>query len=230
VGEMTREIVLDTETTGLSPHDGHKLVEIGCIELVNHIPTGNVFHRYINPNRSVPIEAYNVHGLSTEFLKDFSPFAHIVEEFLAFIQEDTLIIHNASFDMGFLNFELQNVQRESLMSNKVVDTLKIARKKFPGSPASLDALCRRFKIDTTSRTKHGAIIDCELLAEVYLELIGGRQKAFDMGTISPVEVKSVSDSLQTINKKIRREPREFVLSEEETDAHRAFMEQYIHSK
>ncbi len=227
---MTREIVLDTETTGLSPHDGHKLVEIGCIELVNHIPTGNVFHRYINPNRSVPIEAYNVHGLSTEFLKDFSPFAHIVEEFLAFIQEDTLIIHNASFDMGFLNFELQNVQRESLMSNKVVDTLKIARKKFPGSPASLDALCRRFKIDTTSRTKHGAIIDCELLAEVYLELIGGRQKAFDMGTISPVEVKSVSDSLQTINKKIRREPREFVLSEEETDAHRAFMEQYIHSK
>jgi DNA polymerase-3 subunit epsilon len=226
---MTREIVLDTETTGLSPHDGHKLVEIGCVELINHIPTGNIFHRYINPNRPVPIEAYNVHGLSLDFLKDFSLFEHIAEEFLDFIQEDTLIIHNASFDMGFINFELREVQRESLVRNKIVDTLKMARTKFPGPPASLDALCRRFKIDTTSRTKHGAIIDCELLAEVYLELIGGRQKTFDMG-VSPAIGAAAPVPLQSVNQKIKREPREFLPSSDEIEAHKAFMKKYILSK
>jgi len=233
---MIREIVLDTETTGLSPQEGHRLVEIGCVELINHIPTGNIFHRYLNPNRPVPKEAYNVHGLSLEFLKDFSSFEHIAEEFLEFIQEDTLIIHNASFDLSFLNAELRWIQKEPLVRNKVVDTLKIARTKFPGSPASLDALCRRFKIDATSRTKHGAIIDCELLSEVYLELIGGRQKVFDIEKVLSSDTPSFSHtgfshsvSAPSVQK-IRREPREFLPSEDERVAHRSFMEQHIYKK
>ncbi len=228
--KMMREIILDTETTGLSPRDGHRIVEIGCIELINHIPTGNVFHRYINPNRAVPVEAYNVHGLSLDFLKDFMAFEHIAEEFLNFIQDDPLVIHNAPFDMGFLNAELVGAEKNPLVQNKVIDTLKMARQKFPGSPASLDALCRRFKIDMTSRTKHGAIIDCELLAEVYLELIGGRQKAFDMGKSDNTVILQDIPSFFHGSQKTRREPRAFLPSAEEKEAHEAFMKTYILSK
>lgn len=218
---MMREIVLDTETTGLRPYEGHKIVEIGCVELINHVPTGNTFHCYINPKRSVPQEAYNVHGLSTEFLSSFETFDVVAEEFLDFIKLDPLIIHNAPFDLGFLNFELKVVEREILHHHKVIDTLKMARQMFPGSPASLDALCKRFKIDTTARTKHGAIIDCELLAEVYLDLIGGRQAGLALSKEKTITQEEGS------SKKTLREPRAFPTNKEELEAHKAFMEKHI---
>lgn len=222
-----REIILDTETTGLDPRDGHKIVEIGCVELINHVPTGNTFHCYLNPERDVPAEAYNVHGLSTEFLKDFDTFNMMAEAFLDFVQEDPLIIHNATFDMKFINFELEAIQREHLKHNKVIDTLKIARQKFPGSPASLDALCKRFKIDTTARTKHGAIIDCELLAEVYLELIGGRQVGFDLKKEESIPQKAE----KVFNmQRVQREARAFPATAEEIQEHQRFMEENILAK
>jgi DNA polymerase-3 subunit epsilon len=170
-----RQIVLDTETTGLSPQGGDRLVEIGCLEIVNQVATGRTFHKYINPERDVPIEAFNVHGLSTERLAGEPKFAEIVEEFLDFIKGDPLIIHNASFDMGFINHELKLVGRPAIEAARAVDTLLIARKRFPGAQNSLDALCRRFGIDNSNRVKHGALLDAELLADVYLELMGGRQ-------------------------------------------------------
>jgi DNA polymerase-3 subunit epsilon len=169
-----REIVLDTETTGLDPNDGHRVVEIGCIELVNHMPTGRVFHRHVNPERDMPEDAYAVHGLSAEFLATHPPFAAHVEEFLEFVGDGRLIIHNAEFDIKFLNAELRRLGKAPLRC-EVEDTLALARRRFPGAQASLDALCRRFAIDLSARTKHGALLDCELLAAVYLELIGGRQ-------------------------------------------------------
>jgi len=173
-----REIVLDTETTGLDPNDGHRIVEIGCIELVNHMPTGRVFHRHVNPERDMPEDAYAVHGLSAEFLANHPPFAMHVEEFLEFVGDGKLIIHNAEFDIKFLNAELRRLGKEPLRC-EVEDTLTLARRRFPGAQASLDALCRRFAIDLSARTKHGALLDCELLAAVYLELIGGRQPGLD---------------------------------------------------
>jgi DNA polymerase III subunit epsilon len=173
-----REIVLDTETTGLDPADGHRIVEIGCIELVNHMPTGRVFHRHVNPERDMPEEAYAVHGLSAEFLATHPPFAAHAEEFLDFVGDGRLIIHNAEFDLKFLNAELRRLGKEKL-SCDVEDTLALARRRFPGAQASLDALCRRFAIDLTARTRHGALLDCELLAAVYLELIGGRQPGLE---------------------------------------------------
>jgi len=222
---MIREIILDTETTGFKPEAGHKIVEIACVELINHLPTGRTFHHYLNPKRDVPIDAYNVHGLSTEFLKQFLTFEEIVEEFLDFIQKDVLIIHNAPFDLSFLNFELQTVECDIIKHNKIIDTLKIARQKFPGSPASLDALCRRFKIDNKSRTKHGALIDCELLAEVYLELIGGRQISFNL---EKKEEKPV-DEIKPVyfSEKKNREPRIFLPSPDELRAHKEMMETHI---
>jgi DNA polymerase-3 subunit epsilon len=222
---MIREIVLDTETTGLNPRDGHKVIEIGCVELINHLPTGNTFHAYINPSRDVPQEAYNISGLSTEFLKQYESFEFIAEGFLDFIQGDPLIIHNAPFDMGFLNFELGLIKKEFFRNNSVVDTLKMARAKFPGSPASLDALCRRFKIDNSSRIKHGALIDCELLAAVYLELIGGRQIAFNLN--SSFKKEKTVESITIPLEKSRRDPREFLPTLEEKMAHSLFMEQNI---
>ncbi|MGL4824911.1 MAG: DNA polymerase III subunit epsilon [Alphaproteobacteria bacterium] len=171
---MEREIVLDTETTGLDPFKGHRVVEIGCVELVNCLPTGREFHCYLNPERAMAPEAFAVHGLSTEFLAQFQTFSQRVHEFLEFIKGGRLVIHNASFDLKFLNAELSWLGLESL-SNPVADTLSIARKKFPGSPANLDALCRRFGVDHKSRDKHGALLDAQLLAQVYLELQGGRQ-------------------------------------------------------
>lgn len=170
-----REIVLDTETTGLDPAAGHRLVEIGCVELVNHLPTGQTFHRYINPERDMPEEAFAVHGLSEQFLAGQPVFAEQVADFLEFIGDAPLVIHNAEFDMRFLNWELRQLGFQPLPANRAIDTLAIARRRFPGAQATLDALCRRFGIDNSSRTKHGGLLDAELLAEVYLELIGGRE-------------------------------------------------------
>lgn len=172
------EIVLDTETTGMDPATGDRLVEIGCVELLNHVPTGRVYHQYINPERDVPAEAAAVHGLTTERLKDEPVFAQIYTDFLAFIGEARLVIHNAEFDMKFINAELARVGHAAIPYTRVTDTLAIARRKFPGSPANLDALCRRFGVDNSGRTFHGALLDSELLAEVYLELMGGRQHGF----------------------------------------------------
>ncbi len=170
-----REIVLDTETTGLDPATGDRIVEIGALELMNHLPTGKTWHQYLNPDRLMPKEAFEVHGLSDDFLRGKPRFASVATDFLAFIGEATLVIHNASFDMKFLNVELTVAGHPTIPMSRALDTVAIARQKYPGSPASLDALCRRFNIDNSARTKHGALLDSEILAEVYLELIGGRQ-------------------------------------------------------
>ena len=170
-----REIAFDTETTGLDPRNGDRLVEIGGVELINHVPTGRTYHVYLNPERDVPLEAFNVHGLSTEFLADKPKFAEVAQEFLEFVGDAVLVIHNASFDMGFINMELSRVGMGPIPPAQVLDTLAIARRKHPGSPASLDALCSRYGIDNSRRTKHGALLDSEILAEVYIELIGGKQ-------------------------------------------------------
>ena len=174
-----REIVLDTETTGFEPAEGHRIVEIGAVELFNHVPTGRSYHQYINPERAMPNEAFEVHGLGDDFLRDKPKFAEIAGAFAEFIGTDSrLVIHNASFDMKFLNAELNWAGHGVIAMERALDTLALARRKFPGAPASLDALCRRFGIDNSVREKHGALLDSELLAEVYLELIGGRQPDF----------------------------------------------------
>jgi len=182
---MTREIVLDTETTGLDPLTGDRIVEIGCVELINHIPSGRHFHRYINPERSMPEEAFRVHGLSDEFLRDKPRYADVAVEFDAFVGDATLIIHNAAFDIAFLNAEHGRVQRPKL-ANAVIDTVELARKRHPGARVSLDALCKHYGIDNSKRTLHGALLDSEILAEVYLELIGGRQVGLALSTETTV--------------------------------------------
>ena len=189
-----REIVLDTETTGFEPSEGDRIVEIGAVELFNHLPTGRTYHQYINPKRNMPEAAFNVHGLSEEFLSDKPVFKDIAQEFIDFIKDSKLVIHNASFDMKFLNAELGWVNRPALPMHQAIDTIAIARRKFPGSPASLDALCRRFGIDNSSRTLHGALLDSEILAEVYLELVGGRQPDL---VLSGPEVKTTKDGVPT---------------------------------
>lgn len=176
-----REIVFDTETTGFEPGEGHRLVEMGGVELENHLPTGRTFHVYLNPERDVPADAVRIHGLTTEFLKDKPTFTEKVGEFLDFIGDATLVIHNAEFDMKFVNAELKAAGFKPLSMSRVIDTLPMARKKYPGQPANLDALCRRFKIDNSNRKLHGALLDAELLAEVYLEMLGGRQHGFGLG-------------------------------------------------
>ena len=177
---MLREIVLDTETTGLDPRKGDRLIEIGCIEIVNRIPTGREFHKFINPERSVPAEAEAVHGLSTEFLLDKPLFAEVAADFLDFIAGDTLVIHNATFDVGFLNAELERLKLGPIAMSRVVDTLQLARRKHPAGPNSLDALCKRYGIDNSKRIKHGALMDSLLLAEVYVELLGERQASLGL--------------------------------------------------
>lgn len=179
-----RELVLDTETTGFEPGEGDRIVEIGAVELFNHVPTGRTYHQYINPQRAMPKGAFDVHGLGDKFLADKPVFKAIAQEFVDFVGDAKLIIHNAAFDMKFLNAELRWVGMTELPMDQAVDTLTIARRKFPGSPASLDALCRRFGIDNTAREKHGALLDSEILAEVYLELIGGRQPDFGLSVQS----------------------------------------------
>jgi DNA polymerase-3 subunit epsilon len=170
-----REIVLDTETTGLDPYQGHRMVEVGCVELVNRFPSGRTFHRYLNPERDVPPEALAVHGLSGDFLKDKPLFAEIVDELVEFVGDAPLVAHNAMFDLGFLNAELERAGKALVARERLVDTLLIARRKHPAGPNSLDALCARYAIDNSRRTKHGALLDAEILAEVYLELIDARQ-------------------------------------------------------
>lgn len=184
---MSREIVLDTETTGLSPAMGDRVVEIGCVELINHIPTGRHFHVYLNPERDVPDEAFRVHGLSTDFLRDKPLFRAEVDNFLEFIGDGTLVIHNAPFDLGFLNFELEKVSRPTL-TNEVIDTVMVARERHPGARVSLDALCKHYGIDNSKRTLHGALLDSEILADVYLELIGGRQVTLTLDAETHVEM------------------------------------------
>ena len=176
-----REIVLDTETTGLDPLVGHRVIEIGCVELINHIATGKNFQRYLDPERDVPAEAAAISGLTTEFVKGKPLFANVVDEFLAFIGDSPIIAHNAGFDLGFINAELVKAGREKIPSERTIDTVLLARRNFPGAPASLDALCKRFNVDLSGRAKHGALIDAELLAKVYLELIGGREPGLLLG-------------------------------------------------
>lgn len=210
---MTREIILDTETTGMDPYSGHRIVEIGCIELHGTIPTGKHYHSYLNPERAMPEEAFRVHGLSEEFLRDKPLFSEIVEEFLQFIGEAPLIIHNAAFDMRFLNAELERLGFTALPVTRAIDTVQIARRKFPGSPANLDALCRRFCIDLSARTKHGALLDAELLAEVYLELTGGRQSALFLEKEARGEARLAQKAAAALP------AREFPLTAEEAEAH-----------
>jgi DNA polymerase III subunit epsilon len=215
-----REIILDTETTGIEPSEGHKLVEIGCIELENHLPTGRVFHTYLNPMRDVPPDAARVHGLTTEFLKDKPLFTEKVGEFIEFVGDAVLVIHNAEFDMKFINAELKSSGFKTLTMARVVDTLPMARQKFPGQPASLDALCRRFKIDNSERKFHGALLDAELLSEVYLELMGGRQHGLGLAS------EAVVTGSAQLNAKIRRQKRphrSFPASNDEVKAHDDFV-------
>jgi len=184
---MIREIVLDTETTGLEPLDGHRIVEIGAIELVNHVPSGRFFHRYLNPERPVPPEAFAVHGLSEQFLSDKPRFSEVVNDLLEFLSDSRLVIHNAAFDCKFLTAEFEAAARPVVLDGRVVDTLAVARQRHPMGPNSLDALCRRYGIDNSKRVRHGALLDAELLAEVYLELIGGRQTALSFAVASRIE-------------------------------------------
>ena len=214
-----REIILDTETTGLDPDSGHRVVEIGCIELVNRIATGDKYHTYVNPERDMPTAAFEVHGLSSEFLARHPRFAEVAEDFLAFIGDSPLVIHNAEFDLNFLDAELKRLGRPPLGRDNVVDTLAMARSKFPGSPASLDALCRRFAIDASGGGRHGALLDAELLAEVYLELNGGREPALGLG--------EAAAEVQTAAEKRPRPSRPHAASEAEIEAHRRFLERSV---
>lgn len=216
-----REIVLDTETTGFEPSEGHRIVEIGAVELWNHLPTGKTYHQYINPERTMPQEAFNVHGLGDEFLADKPVFAAIAQDFLHFVGDAKLVIHNASFDMKFLNAELGWVNKPLLLNDQAIDTLAIARRKFPGSPASLDSLCRRFGVDNSMREKHGALLDSEILAEVYLELIGGKQPDF---SLSPDDQDKDRDVVRPMRRASERpEPLKPRLTDEETAAHQDFI-------
>ena len=217
-----REIVLDTETTGFEPAEGDRIVEIGAIELFNHMPTGRTYHQYINPERKMPQSAFEVHGLGDDFLSDKPKFAEIGLDFLNFIGPDSkLVIHNAKFDMKFLNAELSWAKMELIADERALDTLAIARRKFPGSPASLDALCRRFNIDNSSRTLHGALLDSEILAEVYLELIGGRQPGFGLQLVS--DTKGSATQGNTWRPSPRPTPLPPRLSAAEAEAHAAFV-------
>jgi DNA polymerase-3 subunit epsilon len=217
-----REILLDTETTGLSPNDGHRIVEIGALEMVNKVLTGKKFHFYINPERNMPNEAYRIHGISQDFLQDKPLFKEIADEFMEFIEGGKLVIHNAPFDIKFLNHELSLVKLPSLELSEAIDTLTIARKTFPGARVNLDALCRRFKVDNSSREFHGALLDAALLAEVYVELTGGRQTSFLMRGKS-------SDKSLNQNLAIKAEGNKIVISptEEELSRHEEFIEKFI---
>ena len=215
-----REIVLDTETTGLDPSKGDRVVEIGCVETMHHIATGESFHVYINPERDMPVEAFNVHGLSEEFLSDKPVFAEILGDFMTFIGDSPLVIHNAEFDMKFLNSELKKLGRPMLDRDRAIDTVAMARRKFPGAQANLDALCRRFEIDLSRRDKHGALLDAELLAEVYLELIGGRQPGLVLDAASGSKDGKAAKAIE----REARAPRPHAASEEDLARHKAFLE------
>lgn len=217
---MKREIVLDTETTGLSPATGDRVVEVGCVELINHIPTGRHLHLYFNPERSMPEDAYRVHGLSDEFLADKPRFAERVDDFLEFIGDSKLIIHNAQFDIGFLNAELERAARPSL-TNEVIDTVMLAREVHPGARVSLDALCKHYGIDNSRRTLHGALLDSEILAEVYLELIGGKQVS--LALIADAGNEGADALLQRVPARPRPVPLPSRVTAAEAEAHFAFL-------
>ena len=215
------EIFLDTETTGLSFQEGHKIVEIACIETQDLIPTNKIFHTLINPERDMPEEAFAIHGLSTEFLLDKPKFKNIVDEFLEFIADAPLVIHNAEFDLRFIDSELLLLEKEPIERSRSVDTVKIARRRYPGAQVSLDALCRRFEIDLSRRDKHGALLDAELLAEVYLYLMGGRQRGLDLNSdLSQLEQKQLSQDDLPV-----RLVRSHLASAEELDDHEALLDQ-----
>jgi DNA polymerase III subunit epsilon len=231
-----REIVLDTETTGFEPAEGHRIVEIGAVELMNHLPTGRTYHQYINPERGMPREAFEVHGIGHDILelpgqpvpggvtlRDKPVFARIGQAFLDFVGEAQLVIHNAAFDMKFLNHELQRSGLPGLPGSRAIDTLLIARQKFPGSPASLDALCRRFGIDNSMREKHGALLDSEILAEVYLELIGGRQPGLILSGMTPRPVRDQAGAETVWRPRPRPEPLPPRITAEEIAAHEAMV-------
>lgn len=221
---MQREIVLDTETTGLDPNSGDRLIEIGCVELINRMPTGNEFHVYINPDRDVPAEAQAVHGLSTEFLRDKDRFEQVADSFIEFIAGDTLVIHNAPFDIGFLNAELDRSGRPVLTMDRVVDTLKLARRKHPGASNNLDALCKRYGIDNSNRVKHGALLDSLLLADVYVELLGERQAKLELSRQSQSGgAVSTNMGSEKIPARTRQKPLANRLKSEDLELHSEFI-------
>ena len=217
---MIREIVFDTETTGLDPYQGHRLIEIGCIELVNRFPSGKTFHRYLNPERDVPAEAVAIHGLSAEFLKGKPVFADIAGDLLAFIGDAPLVAHNASFDLGFLNAELDRLQHSALARDRLVDTLMLARRKYPGGANRLDDLCSRYAIDNSHRTKHGALLDAELLAEVYVDLIGARQSQLILAAETAEIRVGISGEMPRRQRLVPLAPR---VTDADREAHRAFV-------
>ena len=217
-----REVVFDTETTGLDPFQGHRLVEIGCVELVNRFPTGRTFHRYLNPERDIPAEAFAIHGLSSDFLRSQQVFANISVELLAFIGDAALVAHNAVFDLGFLNAELERVNKVIIPRDRLVDTLLLARRKYPGSANRLDDLCIRFGVDNSRRTKHGALLDAELLAEVYVELVDARQAQLGLVAMpaSPIVVSNLA-----MTAKVRPVPLVPRITDAERAAHSALVAQ-----
>lgn len=221
---MLREIVLDTETTGLEPEKGHRVVEVAGVELVNHLPTGQTFHRYLNPERDMPEDAFRIHGLSATFLADFPVFAEVAPDLAEFLGDSPLVIHNAAFDVRFLDAELRRAKRPTLAPGRAVDTLLLAQRRFPGASNSLDALCRRFGVDNSKRERHTALLDCELLAEVYLHLLGGRQVGLDLA--APAAGKRAAATAGTAaasTARIARPPRAHAPTAEELAAHAAFV-------
>jgi DNA polymerase-3 subunit epsilon len=215
-----REVVLDTETTGLEPAEGHRVIEIGCVELVDHLPTGKTFQAYLNPERLVPLDSQRVHGLSDEFLADKPLFAAMVAELMEFLGDAPLVIHNASFDLKFLNSELRRLDRKLLPHSRAIDTIEIAKSKIPGARYSLDELCKRFGVDLSGRAKHGALLDAQLTAQIYLELVGGRQKTL---VLAPVDAASATTNTASSALPQRPTPLADLATKAELDAHAAFV-------
>jgi DNA polymerase-3 subunit epsilon len=215
-----REIVFDTETTGFEPDDGHRIVEIGCVELIDHFPTGRTFQTYLNPEREVPVESQRIHGLSDEFLKDKPLFGAVAEEFLVFIGDAPLVIHNAGFDIKFINAELARAGRPPIPLARAIDTIEIAKRKIPGARYSLDELCKRFGVDLSARAKHGALLDADLTAQIYLELIGGRQRGL---ALAPAEIAAAGAEPDSSRARQRPEKLAPRISESEIAAHLAFV-------
>ncbi len=222
---MVREIVFDTETTGFEYAKGHRLIEIGAVELINHLPTGKTFHQYINPEREVPEDAVKVHGLTYEILKDYPTFDKVADKWLEFIGDDKLVAHNASFDMNFVNYELKQINKRQMSWDNCIDTLEIARAMFPGARCSLDALCKRFEIDNSARTFHGALLDAQLLSEVYLELLGGKEPSLLL------DAKKQQNKINIVKEDNKsnnfREPRVFNVDENFEEQHRQFLEKNV---
>jgi DNA polymerase-3 subunit epsilon len=220
---MSREVVFDTETTGIEYAQGHRLVEIGAVELINHMPTGKTYHQYINPEREVPEEVVKIHGLTYDILKEYPTFDKIADEWLEFVGDADLVAHNASFDMNFVNYELKQIGKPEMSWEKCIDTLEMARRMFPGAKNNLDALCKRFEIDNSARTYHGALLDAQLLSEVYLEMLGGKEPSL----LLDAQKQAASVVVEGKGEKTFREPRHFDLDEDFEAEHKAFLEKNI---